>query len=433
VNTSNTDYIEWFRHAAPYINQHRDKTFVVWFGGEAVACKNFPKIIHDINLLNSLGIKLVLVHGSRPQIEEELKSHGVTPKFHKQRRITDAESLNPVCKGSATARMRVESLLSMGVTNSPMQGASIKVSSGNYVSAKPIGIIDGIDHGQTGDVRSIHTEAVLELLNARHIVLLSNLAYSSTGDILNINSQHVAKACAINLCADKLIYFSEEQGLLNSSNDLLREIDTQYPPEKIAYSQRELFHAAKHACKNGVRRTHFVSHQTDGALIKELFTRDGSGSLISQQNYEKLRPATLNDIGGIQDLISPLEESKVLVKRSESTLSNQIESFTVLERDGHIIACAALHIYAAAKMAELACICVHPDYQKDKKGNLLITHLESIAKEKQLKELFVLTTQTPHWFIERGFQKGELTALPTDKQQRYNAERNSMIFTKSLS
>ena len=425
-------YIEWFRHSTPYINNHRNKTFVIWLGGEAVAHDNFPNIVHDLNLLSSLGIKLLVVHGSRPQIDQELEQLKLSAKYHKQLRVTDQASLDAVCKASAQVRTKIESQLSMGLANSPMHGAKIKVSSGNYVSAKPIGVIDGIDHEHTGEVRSVNTQAIQELLDANHIVLLSNLAYSSTGDIFNLNSEHVAKACAIALQADKLIYFSEQEGLLDTSKQLIRELNTQHELEHIDSDQLHLFKAASEACEQGVKRSHIVSHILDGALIEELFTRDGSGSLISEGAYEALRQATIEDVQGILELISPLEDAGVLVKRSREALENEIDCFNVVERDGHVVACAALYVYEEQSMAELACICVHPNYQKGERGELLLSFIEKQAQFLGIESLFVLTTQTAHWFLERGFESAELDSLPMEKQGLYNYQRNSKIFQKSI-
>lgn len=405
---------------------------MLWFGGNAVDDEAFHKIIHDINLLNSLGIKLVLVHGSRPQIDEFILEQESEPSFHKDLRITLPEDLHTICSASANVRMKIEALLSMGLSNSPMHGAGIKISSGNYISAKPIGIIDGVDHKHTGEVRSVNSVAIKELLTAGHIVLLSNIAYSSTGEVFNLNSEHVAQACAIALAADKLIYFSEENGFVNQKGELLREINSKHPIDDINPKQKTLLLAALDACKSGVKRTHVVSHKIDGALIQELFTRDGSGSLISQEPYETLRQASINDVGGILELISPLEKKGVLVKRSREALENEIDRFCILERDGHIIACAALYLYDDAPMAELACICVHKDYQNGQRGEQLLLFIEKQARILKLEKLFVLTTQTAHWFLERGFQNANLDDLPMSKKRLYNYQRNSLIFIKTL-
>jgi amino-acid N-acetyltransferase len=432
VKENKKEYIEWFRHSAPYINKHRGKTFVLCLSGEAVRDENFIHLVHDINLLNSLGIRLVLVHGARPQIEEALQKENLASKFHKNLRISSLENLPAICQASTTVRTQIEALFSMGISNSPMHGSAIKLSSGNYVNAKPLGVVEGVDLEHTGEVRSINSEAINELLCAGHIVLLSNIAYSPTGEVFNLSSEEVACECAIELEADKLIYFSEHDGCQSQDGKLLRELGIQFDAAKLATEQQAVFRTCTRAISAGLERAHIVSHAINGALIEELFTRDGSGTLISSNAYENLRQAGIEDVNGIIELIAPLEEQGVLVKRSRDILENEIDRFTVLERDGHIIACAALYLYGEAPTAELACICVDENYQDADRGEKLLAFVEQQARFLNIEKLFVLTTQTAHWFLERGFEKASLEDLPLEKQSLYNYQRNSLIFIKAL-
>ncbi len=426
------DYIDWFRHSAQYINAHRGKTFVIWIGGEAIDNENFHRLVLDINLLNSLGIHLVLVHGARPQIDYAMQMANQSAYFQNNLRVSSLEHMPIICQASAMVRMKIEALFSLGITNSPMHGSEIKLSSGNYIQAKPLGVIEGVDYEHTGEVREVNVKAIRDLLGAGHIVLLSNIAYSPTGEIFNLNSEEVARECAISLKADKLIYFTDNDGCQSLSGELLREINTQLDPMEIHSEQRSIFEASAQAVDAGVPRAHVVSHSINGALIEELFTRDGSGTLISNNSFEKLRQASITDVNGIIELIQPLEEKNILVKRSREVLENEIDRFTVLERDGHIIACAALYLYDEAPMAELACICVHRDYQDADRGEKLLAFIEKQAKFLKQEKLFVLTTQTAHWFIERGFEKARIEELPIAKQELYNYQRNSLIFIKKL-
>lgn len=426
------DYIDWFRHSAQYINAHRGKTFVIWIGGEAVDNENFHHLVHDINLLNSLGIHLVLVHGARPQIDYAMQLANQIAHFQNNLRVSSLEHMPIICQASALVRMKIEALFSLGMANSPMHGSQIKISSGNYIHAKPLGVIEGIDYEHTGEVRSVNVKAIRDLLGAGHIVLLSNIAYSPTGEIFNLNSEEVARECAISLKADKLIYFDESNGCQSLSGELLREVNTQMDPMEIHPDQRSIFEASVQAVDAGVPRAHVVSHSVNGALIEELFTRDGSGTLISSKAYETLRQASITDVTGIIELIEPLEERKILVKRSREVLETEVDRFTVLERDGHIIACAALYLYDDAPMAELACICVHRDYQDADRGEQLLAFIEKQARFLKQEKLFVLTTQTAHWFIERGFEKARIEDLPIAKRELYNYQRNSLIFIKKL-
>jgi amino-acid N-acetyltransferase len=421
-------YVNWFRHSSPYINAHRGKTFVLMLPGEAIAHSNCANIIHDIALLNSLGVRLVLVHGARPQIESRTTA---TSTFHNGLRITDEATLESVKDAVGSTRTDIEAMFSMGLPNSPMHGARIRLCSGNFVAAKPLGIHDGVDYLLTGQVRKIDAEAIRQLLLQEIVVLLSPLGYSSTGEIFNLPLEEVAVRTAISLQADKLIAFDELAGIKSPQNELIRELSLPEAEELSLREQHANLNAIISACKGGVSRSHLISFQHDGALLQELFTRDGAGTLISQHHFEQIRSASIEDVGGIIELIEPLELDGTLVRRSRELLENEINYFTVIERDGTVIACAALYPYSEQK-AEIACVVTHPDYQGGKRAARLLEFMEKRARQQQIKQLFVLTTRTAHWFLEQGFVQKELGNLPQKKQQLYNFQRNSKIFCKDL-
>jgi len=430
------DYVNWLRHASPYINAHRDCTFVVMLPGEGVADANFGNIVHDLVLLHSLGVRLVLVHGSRPQIETRLAARGLTPHFHRNLRITDSSTLECVIDAVGQMRIAIEARLSMDMAASPMQGARLRVSGGNFVTARPIGVLEGVDYHHTGEVRRVDRKGIGRLLDERSIVLLSPLGYSPTGEIFNLACEDVAMRAAIDLQADKLLLFSSERGLLDENGGLIRELRPQQVPAHLARLgsdyQAELLDAAAQACRAGVARSHLVSYSEDGALLTELFTRDGGGTLVSQEQFESLREATIEDVGGLMDLISPLEEQGILVRRSREVLEREIEQFSIVERDGLIIACAALYPIADSQAGELACLAVNPEYRHGRRGDELLERIEERARALGLQTLFVLTTRTAHWFRERGFQPSGVERLPTARASLYNYQRNSQIFEKAL-
>ncbi|MHC5347591.1 amino-acid N-acetyltransferase [Metapseudomonas furukawaii] len=430
------DYVNWLRHASPYINAHRDCTFVVMLPGEGVAHPNFGNIVHDLVLLHSLGVRLVLVHGSRPQIEARLAARGLTPHFHRDLRITDGPTLECVIDAVGQLRIAIEARLSMDMAASPMQGSRLRVSSGNFVTARPIGVVDGVDYHHTGEVRRVDRKGIGRLLDERTIVLLSPLGYSPTGEIFNLACEDVATRAAIDLGADKLVLFGSERGLIDESGRLVRELRPQQVPAHLArlgnHYQAELLDAAAQACRAGVKRSHLVSYAEDGSLLTELFTRDGGGTLVDQEQFESLREATIEDVGGLIDLITPLEEQGILVRRSREVLEREIEQFTIVERDGLIIACAALYPIADSEAGELACLAVNPEYRHGGRGDELLERIEERARAMGLKTLFVLTTRTAHWFRERGFQPSGVERLPAARASLYNFQRNSQIFEKSL-
>ncbi|MBS3187990.1 amino-acid N-acetyltransferase [Pseudomonas vlassakiae] len=430
------EYVNWLRHASPYINAHRDCTFVVMLPGDGVEHPNFGNIVHDLVLLHSLGVRLVLVHGSRPQIESRLADRGLTPHYHRGMRITDAATLDCVIDAVGALRLAIEARLSMDIAASPMQGSRLRVASGNLVTARPIGVLEGVDYHHTGEVRRVDRKGISRLLDERSIVLLSPLGYSPTGEIFNLACEDVATRAAIELGADKLLLFGAEPGLLDENGNLVRELRPQQIAPHLARLgsdyQGELLDAAAEACKGGVARSHIVSYAEDGALLTELFTREGSGTLVSQEQFEVVREATIDDVGGLLELISPLEEQGILVRRSREVLEREIEQFSVVEREGMIIACAALYPIAESQAGELACLAVNPEYRHGGRGDELLERIEGRARQMGLNTLFVLTTRTAHWFRERGFAPSGVERLPAARASLYNYQRNSKIFEKSL-
>ena len=430
------DYVNWLRHASPYINAHRDCTFVVMLPGEGVAHPNFANIVHDLVLLHSLGVRLVLVHGSRPQIEARLAERGLAPRYHRDLRITDGPTLDCVIDAVGRLRIAIEARLSMDMAASPMQGSRLRVSGGNFVTARPIGVVDGIDYHHTGEVRRVDRKGIGRLLDERSIVLLSSLGYSPTGEIFNLACEDVATRAAIDLGADKLLLFGAEDGLLDEHGQLVRELRPQQVPAHLARLgsnyQGELLDAAAQACRGGVRRSHVVSYVDDGALLNELFTRDGAGTLVTQEQFEQLREATIEDVGGLIDLITPLEEQGILVRRSREVLEREVEQFSIVEREGLIIACAALYPIADSDCGELACLAVNPEYRHGGRGDALLERIEARARAQGIKTLFVLTTRTAHWFQERGFEPSAVERLPAARASLYNYQRNSKVFEKTL-
>jgi len=431
-------FVDWFRNSAPYINAFRGRTFVVVFGGEVLEDGQFPTMAHDLALLNSLGIRLVLVHGARPQIEQRLQARGAKIQYVNGIRVTDETALTCVKEAAGAVRVELEALLSMGLANTPMAGARIRTASGNCVTARPIGVREGIDYRFTGEVRRVDVRAIEQQLSDGAIVLLSPIGYSPTGEVFNIGAQEVASAAAIALGADKLIALVEGPGLRDGHRRLMREM-TLAEAERLAGGKRrftpKLADALSHAirvCGHGVRRAHIIDRGIDGALLRELFTLDGIGTMITTDLYEGIRPATIEDVGGILQLIEPLEKDGVLVRRSRELLEMEIDRFTLIERDGMIIGCVAVYGFSREAVGELACLAVHPHYQRSGYGNSLLYSAELKARQLGLKRLFVLTTRAIHWFQERGFGKTEIENLPLGRQKLYNYKRGSKVLWKAL-
>lgn len=431
-------FIDWFQSVAPYIHAFRGKTFVIAFGGEVVADGRFFDLTHDLNLLAALGVRLVLVHGARPQIEEQLKERKQKTRFNAGLRVTDEAALVAAKEASGRLRVEIEALLSMGLPNSPMAGADIRVASGNFIIAKPLGVLDGIDYMHTGEVRKVDATAMQRRLNDNDLVLVSPLGYSPTGEVFNLALEDVAAATAIALQAEKLIFLMDSVGVKGRRGELLRELTVREAQTRIARGSlsvgdvRLYLPQAVRACQQGVKRVHLISGHIDDGLLLELFTHKGVGTLLTPDPIETLRPARIADIGGILQLIEPLEAEGILVKRDRRLLEREVSRFVVLEHDGIVVACAALYPFPDERAGELACLAVRPDFRNQGAGERLLRDIESRARRSKLKRLFVLTTRAEHWFVERGFVETGLEELPGPKRAMYNFQRRSVVMVKRI-
>lgn len=437
MNDNSENFVTWFRAVTPYINAFRGKTFVVAFGGKAVA-KGFTKTLaFDVNLLAALGIRLVLVHGARPQIDEELREKGLEPLYHKGYRITDAAALECVLDAVGSVYLEIEALLSQGLPNTPMANARIRVIGGNFITGQPIGVLDGIDLQYAGKVRKVDAEGLRAQLGLGNIVLLNCEGSSPTGEIFNLQMEEVAEAVAVALKADKLVYLTDSRGVTNRNDELLTALtadeaaDTVWMGDWLTADLKRYVPCAIRASRHGVGRVHLIGFETDGALVQELFTHEGIGTVITRESLENIREARPDDIGSLIALIEPMEEDGVLVHRPRELLEREIDRFSVMEHDGIMVGCAALYCHAEVD-AELACLAVHPDHREWGYGEQLLQRIEKRAKAAGIKRLFVLTTRTEHWFIERGFQLAAVDELPEEKRQMYNYKRRSKIMFKPL-
>ena len=433
----NPDFVHWFRQSSPYIHAHRGRILVLSFAGEALQAPDFAHLVHDIALLNGLGMKLVLVPGARPQIEERLALRGAAMQIANGLRITDEAALQCVKDAAGAVRVEIEALLSMGLANSPMAGTRIRVASGNHVTARPIGVVDGIDYQHTGEVRRIDAEAIHGHLDRGQIVLLPPLGYSPTGEAFNLSATDVAAAVAVALGADKLIYLTEGAPWARRGQPAASLVPSEVDAllrrrRRLSEGVQRVLRKAAEASREGVARVHLLDRQRDGALLLELFTRDGAGLMITREPYERIRPAGIDDVGGILELIEPLERAGTLARRSRERLEQEIDRFVVIERDGGIIGCAALYPFEKEGMGELACLAVHPDYRGEGRAAQLLEYIERRARELGLGELFVLSTRTAHWFHERGFQPAGVERLPGRRRDLYNWQRRSKVFVKPL-
>ncbi|WP_110666779.1 amino-acid N-acetyltransferase [Salinicola halophilus] len=430
-------FVDWFRNSSPYINAHRGKTFVILIEGEAMASSRADQLLQDMALLHTLGVRLVVVYGIRPQVSAALEADGVMPHRLDGRWVATREIMDHVERIAARQRLDLEAKLSLGLPNTPLHGIELTAVSGNLVTAKPLGVRAGVDFDHSGEVRRVRAPAIQTLLDGGNLVLLPPLGYSRTGEVFDLDASEIAQHVAISLGADKLVLMGDSAGLLDDDGQLQRQLspseaETLRAQAEAGSEQWRHLGAACEAARHGVERTHLLSWHDHDALLGELFTRDGVGTMITQNRYEQLRQAVLDDVGGLLALLQPLERSGMLVSRTRERLEHDIDDYIVIERDGMVIGCAALHRYADSAMGELACLAVHDDYRRGTRGETLLAEIERRARRGGLTRLFALTTHTTHWFFERGFGAGELDALPALKREAYNQARRSKILVKTL-
>jgi amino-acid N-acetyltransferase len=430
-------FVAWLRAVAPYIHAFRGRTMVVGFAGELVTAGRLNALVQDLSLLHALGMRLVLIYGSRPQIDEQMTLRGAASRSHAGIRITDSVALECAKEAAGEIRLDIEAMFSQGLPNTPMAHSTVRVVSGNFVTARPVGIVDGVDFEHTGIVRKVDVAAIRTSLSNGALVLLPPLGFSPTGEAFNLTMEDLATSTAVALDADKLIFLTETGGVADRDGRLMTEITEaqardilaeQYLPAEAADYLR---HALK-ACDGGVARAHIVPFELDGSVLLELFLHDGVGSMVVEETLEALREATQDDVGGLLALIRPLEEDGTLVKRDRALIEREVANFTVIEHDGVIFGCAALYAFPEDGMGELACLAVNPQVQSQGDGERLLKRIEQRARAAGLSQLFVLTTRTAHWFQKRGFRIGTVDDLPRARKNLYNWQRKSQVLTKRL-
>ncbi len=443
----NFTFVPWFRSVAPYIHMHRGKTFVVGLPGEAIAAGKLPHIAQDLALIQSMGVKIVLVHGFRPQVNEQLQAKGQVSKYSHGMRITDEVALDSAQEAAGQLRYEIEAAFSQGLPNTPMAGSTVRVISGNFITARPVGVVDGIDFRHSGLVRKVDVAGITRTLDFGAMVLLSPFGFSPTGEAFNLTMEEVATSVAIALQADKLIFLAEIPGIRAQPLELESDdnpIDTELPlaqaeqliaglpnPQQPTDTAFYLQHCVK-ACKAGVERSHIIPFATDGSLLLEIYVHDGIGTMVVDEKLESLREAAPDDVGGILQLIEPFEKDGTLVKRDRNEIERDIANYTIVEHDGVIFACAALYPYPESRTGEMAALTVSPQTQGQGDGEKVLKRVEQRARAMGLDSIFVLTTRTMHWFLKRGFVQLDPDWLPEARKRKYNWDRKSLVLVKKL-
>lgn len=423
--------VAWLREAGPYIEQFRGKTFVVLLSDADRSEVTLSRLAEDLVLLNALGVRLVLVQSTRHGIDTYISCRGDQSAYHGNRRITDAPLLAAVTNLVGEFRTQFRGLFMRAQHRNHAHSALV---SGSFVTAKPLGVHEGVDHKFTGSVRRVDAEAIRAQLDLGAVVYLDHLAHSPAGQLYNLASEEVAADTAIALRADKLILLGQTPACLAADGSAVSELALPQLPEIRALQPAEMqrrLNAAERAVRGGVARGHVLDASADGAILTELMTTSGTGTMLTALPVAVIREARADDLAGLLHLLAPLEAEGALVQRSRDKLEQEIRHFSVCEQDGRILGSAALYPLDSNN-AELAALAVDPDKSKQAIGSRLLDHITVIAQSQGVQTLFVLTTQAPDWFRERGFEPVTVDALPENRQALYNYQRNSLILRKTL-
>ena len=439
--TAQSSFIQNFRLSAKYINLFNQNIFVIALSGYVFNEDQFEKIAQDINILHSLKIKVILVYGARPQVESILVKNKIPVRLVKNMRVTSSVALKHVIEVNGAIRNKIEATLS--TIKSVSEG--MRLSSGNFLTAMPVGIIDGIDMESTGKIRGVDVEAIKNKLNYHEIVIVSPIGYSPIGQIFNLSYEQTAANIAAAINADKLIYYVDANGILNKRGELIPEltsekahklishIEEKPSPESaqnLSYDDFNILKSSVFAIKNKIKKVHLINRHIDGSLIEELFTEKGSGTILTEFALENFRKATEGDLKDIYRILFPLEKRKIFIERDLTQIKGMINQFYVLEHDKKFVGCVSLNSFKES--LELASFSIEPKYQRLGFGKKLLKFCELEAKKLKYDEIFILTTQSEHWFAENGFKEKSKELMPTFKKKTYQSERNSKYLTKKL-
>jgi amino-acid N-acetyltransferase len=414
-----------------YVPQFREKTFILAVDGGIVAEENFANILLDVALLRSLNIRAVLVHGAAELIKALAEKQGVHASDYDGTGITD----------TATLQLAIEA--ANRITHEILQGLSandLRAACTNAVVAHPLGIIHGVDQLLTGKVERIDIELLQGLLNQGIVPVIPPLGFDGDGKTYRINSDSIAVAAAESLKAAKLIFITSQDGLRYNDqlirhmlvSDLLKLVHSApagFSPEMVSKAR----HAAA-ACNSGVQRVHIVDGREDEALLAEVFSNEGIGTLIYANEYEQIRPARKKDIRAIQLLTRKAVEAEELVRRTRADIEKNLADYYIFEIDRNPVACVALHVYPEQKTGELASLFVDPAQENQGIGRKLIQFVETRAREMGLTDLIALSTQTFTYFQSKGgFSEGTPDDLPPARREKYDQSgRNSKVLIKKL-
>jgi amino-acid N-acetyltransferase len=434
--------IQTIREVFGYLRRYKGQVFVLKIDDSLLGKPLFSLLIKDIVLLQEAGIQVVLVPGAKQSIDQVLATYAVASPMQGTTRITSPEAMPLVKLGASNVTNVLISLLSENEAHGVV---------GNWVRARAMGVLGGVDYQQTGRVEKVNVQLIRNMLDDHLIPIIPNIGWNVVGRDYNLNSNELAVAVAKALRATKLFFVGVEGGIPVVENcpfvepqELKSGVFSNLDPEEgrqllnafgdsIRPEHRELIALALQACEAGVDRVHIIDGSKDGILLREVFSSAGLGTMIYAKEYDHIHPAGPQDIPEILRIMQPYVDDGILVQRSAEAVGEDLESFWVYKVDDAVQGCCAMRLHTPHRSAEIFALAVDPIYSGKGVGHRIVSFLLEKARKAGARQAFLLTTQTSDFFMRLGFKEAGREALPAEKQAAYNTDRNSRVLARTLS
>jgi len=444
--------VDLIREAFHYKSRFEGSTMVFKIDCPVTEDPCFPWLVKDLALLAQTGFKVVIVPGAKEAIDRVLEQQKIPSDFR-----TGGDSSEPVRITDARAMPFVEMAAFHVATRfmTFLSGSRVDAIIGNFVRARGLGVVDGVDMGHTGAVDKVFTESISRVLNLGAVPILPCIGWSPAGKAYNVPSDEIALAVSSALGANKLFIVSAREGIRGEVKPLPENVETREDgsivrltpsdTEKIISTLtcgskapgkmpppllREL-RLALSACRAGVDRVHLIDGREEGAVLKELFSNLGVGTMIFTDEYESIKSLHSRDLPDILRIMEPLMKSGVLLRRTAEQIQEKKDDYAVFEIDGSVHACGALHDWGEGQ-GEIAAVASDPLYSGMNLGRRVVGFLIEKARKKGMKRVFVLTTATQDWFEALGFLEAKLDSLPEKKRKVYDQSRKSKVYALDL-
>jgi amino-acid N-acetyltransferase len=433
------EQVDLIREVFYYQNRFAGKTIVLKIDYPILNASHFPQLLKDLAMLRATGIEIILIPGAREWIDAVLKEYDIESEYVAGVRIATQDSIPFIRMAAFDVANRLMTLLTAFQANAVI---------GNFIRARGIGVVDGVDFQNSGRVEKILKEPLQQILDQGMIPIFPCIGWNAAGKPYNLASDDIAMAVAEALQAEKLFFVTDSDGFMesrfklppglvkNSDGRVARlsleeaeevlKLNTANPDPDLRYLELALT-----ACRKGTERAHVVDGRMEGAILREIFSNLGIGTMVYGNEYESIRPMKADDIGDVLRLMQPLVEEGILVKRSENELMARQGDFVVYSIDDVVHACGALHDYGEGQ-AEIAAIATNPVYRHLSMGRKIVSYLVEKAERSGMNRVFALTTRTVDWFEQLGFGEVGLDSLPAKKRESYNHARKSRIFALDL-